>query len=366
MNLYLKIIGFIKPFWKLLLVSTLLTFLYVFFNSISLWVTVDLVKELFSPESVQKSTEAVVAPDGIKPENKTDTLSLFKPKAGFYERINRSIKQVLIRENRDDTLKLVCILIFLSFFLKNIAFYFRRVMISFIEMKVTINIRNQLHNALLHQSISYFDKHHSGQLASIVFNDVKSVNVVLKDTFSKLLQTPTQVIINVILMFIFSWQLTLFTFIIIPISGFFIYKIGQSIRRKSRRVFQQISYVMSTFQEAISSIRIVKAFTSEKYEIERFQRENYKYLQFNLRSNKLNFLTSPFNETLGAFMGVVLLWYGGHMVYAESGLDAEKFMRFLIFLFASFAPLKDLADVHAFLKLLMLQEKSMRHPHHSL
>ncbi|MBN1779943.1 ABC transporter ATP-binding protein [bacterium] len=344
MNLYAKILGFIKPFWKLIVASTLLTFFYVLFNSVSLWVTVDLVKELFTPEPAvtAKVTEPPADPDA----GSGDRLNMIRQKADLYNRLNRAVKSVIIQENRDSTLKIVCLLIFLSFFLKNVVFYFRRVLISIIELNVTINIRNKIMESLIYQPIAFFEKRHSGQLASVVFNDVKSVNLVLKDSFGKMLMTPMQILTNMVLMFIFSWQLTLFTFIIVPVSGSFIYKIGQSIRRKSRRVFQQISFVMATFHETISALRIVKAFTGESSEKEKFIRENKKFYHFNLRANKLNFLTSPFNETMGAFMGVVLLWYGGHMIYADSGLDAEKFMRFLVFLFASFSPMKELANIH--------------------
>ena len=197
-----------------------------------------------------------------------------------------------------------------------------------------VSIRNKLQEALLYQPVSYFQKHHSGQLASIVFNDVKSVNQVLNNSFGTLLLTPVQIIINITLMLIFSWQLTLFTMILFPICGLIIYKIGQSIRRKSRRVFQQISNVMALFQDAIAGIRIVKAFTSEAREKEKFQKENFKYLRYNFRANKLSFVTSPLNETFGALMLIALLWYGGQMVFSNTGMDGlhkTSYVNYVVF-----------------------------------
>ncbi|MBN2102763.1 ABC transporter ATP-binding protein [bacterium] len=346
MNLYLKILGFLKPFWKLIIVSTLLTFLYVIFNSVSLWVSVDFVRELFTPDMLEQQAEKPDKPAAVNRSVPDGQITDLKSKFDVYQKLNRAIKGLIIQEDRFDTLKMVCLVIFLSFFMKNVTFYFRRVMISFIELNVVVNIRDRLQKALIYQPISYFEKHHSGKLTSIVFNDVKSVNTVLNDSFGKMLLTPVQIMVNVALMFVFSWKLSLFTFIVVPISGLIIVKIGQSIRRKSRRVFQQISNVMSTFQEAVSAIRIVKAFTAETRETEKFQKENNRYFRLHFRSKKLNFITSPLNETLAAFMLIGLLWYGGHMVYANAGLNAEKFVRFLVFLFASFHPLKEFSGIN--------------------
>ena len=346
MNLYVKILGFLKPFWKLIVVSTLLTLLYVVFNSVSLWVSVDFIRELFVPDMLQQQT---AEPDTLTPDQNTapgDHLSDLKSKFDVYQELNKTVKGLIIRKDRFETLKIVCLVIFFSFLLKNLTFYFRRVMISFIELNVIVSIRNRLQEALIYQPISYFEKRHSGELTSIVFNDVKSVNTVLNNSFGKLLLTPVQIIVNLTLMFVFSWKLSLFTLIVIPLSGLIIYKIGESIRRKSRRVFQQISNVMATFQEAMGGIRIVKAFTGESRETEKFQKENYKYFRFNFRANKLSFVTGPLNETLGALLLIGLLWLGGHMVYAGAGLDAEKFVRFLVFLFATFQPLKELSGVN--------------------
>jgi subfamily B ATP-binding cassette protein MsbA len=344
MNLFLKVLGFLKPFWKLIVVSTLLTFLYVTFESLTLWVCVDLIRELFVSDGTTQVLKA--EEEQAEPVDASDALQSVKEKFDLYKVLNGTVKRLIIQENRFDTLKMVCFIIFLSFLLKNITFYLRRVQISFIELNVIVSIRNKLQEALLYQPVSYFQKHHSGQLASIVFNDVKSVNQVLNNSFGTLLLTPVQIIINITLMLIFSWQLTLFTMILFPICGLIIYKIGQSIRRKSRRVFQQISNVMALFQDAIAGIRIVKAFTSETREKEKFQKENFKYLRYNFRANKLSFVTSPLNETFGALMLIALLWYGGQMVFSNTGMDAEKFVRFMVFLFASFKPLKELSGIN--------------------
>ena len=97
---------------------------------------------------------------------------------------------------------------------------------------------------------------------------------------------------------------------------------------------------MEIFQEGISAIRIVKAFTNENKEIEKFHGSTFKHYKNVFRANRLKFATSPINEVLLVFILVFLLWYGGNMVYSKSGLAAKDFIRFLLFLLPCFNRLK--------------------------
>ena len=331
MKLYLKVIRLIKPYWRLLLFTILMTFLYVAFNNFSLWVSIDFISELF-----QSGTTAQI----------TEGLSELGQDLGAYHKLKVTVKSLIVREDRFDTLRMICIVIFIAYLLKNITFYSKRTTLNYIELNVVMQLRNKLQAALLRQPIPTFEKKHSGQLTSVVFNDVKSVNDVLSNSFGRLLVTPVEVITKVTLLLLISWKLTLISFALIPVSTFLIMKIGQSIRRKSRRMFQQISHVMATFQEAVSGIRIVKAFTNENQEEAKFKAENLTFRKYFFRKNRLNFLTSPLNETFGAFVFVVLLWYGGRLVYTGGPLDAEDLTRFMLLLFTMFHPIKDLSGVN--------------------
>jgi ATP-binding cassette, subfamily B, bacterial MsbA len=346
MNLYLQIIKFAKPFWKHIALALLLTIFYVTFNNISLWVSVDFIRELFMPEAakVTSSTNQSTTSDSI--EKKGDFLkkNIKLPKA--YYNLNNSIKKIIVKDDKRKTLFMVCIIMFLSFLLKNVALYLKKAVLVFVQLRVIYNIRNKLHGVLLRLPLSYHENHHSGQINSIIFNDVTAINNVLKESFSTIFLTPIQIISMLILLVIISWRLTLITFIIIPVSGVMIIIIGKSIRRKSRRVYQQFSNVITAFQEAISGIRIVKAFTSEDKEYQKFEQANFKFTQVQFRASTLSLATSPLNETIGVLIFVALLWYGGNLVYNNAGLEAEGFIRFLVYLFAMFQPLKEFSGLN--------------------
>jgi len=346
MNLYGKILRFVSPYWKHLILAIVFTFCYVLFNNISLWVSVDFIRELFSPAVVQseKISESLQQPS--EKEQQLDGLLEMKSQSNLYKKVNDMFNNLIIQDNKYDTLKVVCIVIFLSFLFKNIFHYFKRILISYIQLQIVVNIRNRLHQVSLHLPLSYFEKHHSGELTSIVFNDVNAINNILHNSFANMLLTPVQVLTNLAILVLISWKLSLITFTIVPLSGILIVKIGQSIRRKSRRVFQRISIVVSSFQEAISAIRIVKAFTAEQKEMDKFQNANHQYFKAQFRTNKLNYVTSPLNETLGILILVALLWYGGNLVYKNAGLNAEDFIRYLVFLFTMFQPLRELSGLN--------------------
>jgi len=345
MNLYLKILKFMKPFWRLITISILLTFGYVFFNTISLWISVDFLKELFSPQNVESQK--------LKTSTTTNSCDLQKEKIkdkdknfDIYNKVNRAIKSVIIKDDKFDTLRMVCIIIFLSYLLKNIFLYLHETINAYINFKIVVNLRNKLHGVAMYLPLSFFESRHSGKITSIAFNDVKSIKNVLEKSFGKMILSPIQIVTNLLILLLISWKLSLITFTIIPVSGYIIIRIGQSIRRRSRRVFQRISVVMALFQEAISSIRIVKAFTSEEKEIERFHNANNKFFKAQFRAKRLSLATSPLNETFGVLVFSGLLWVGGTLVFRGTELDAEAFVRYLLILFATFQPLKTFSGLN--------------------
>lgn len=346
MGIYKKIFSFIKPYWKHLLTVLMLTVIYVLFNNLSLWVSVDFINELFSPAYMQESAKTEEAAGTTPPDQQLKELLDSGKEVSFYKKMNYTVKSFIIKKDRKSTLIAVCVVIFLSYLFKNIALYLKQIILKFVEINMIVNMRNQIHERLMFLPLANFDKKHTGEYTSVVFNDVNSIKLVLHESFSQMVLSPIQILVNVVIMILISWKLSLFTFIVIPISTFVVVKIGQSMRRRSRRVLKQIANVMATFQEAVYGIRIVKLFTSEEREIEKFHETNRAYFQKTFRAQKLRFATSPINEIILVLVLVFLLWYGGNLVYANAGLNAEDFMRFLVFLFTIFQPIKVLSGVN--------------------
>ena len=348
MKLYIKVLKFLTPYWKAIAISLSLTLFYVFFNNLSLWISVDFVRELFSADFISQTVSDGEGSQQI-PLTKDDKLKqLIDVGQDFdlYTRINYHIKRFLIQDTQTDTLKMLCLIIFLSFLFKNIVDYLRKVLLNFVEVRVIMNMRNRLHERIMHLPIPLFDKRHSGDLTSIVFNDVSAINNVFHTSFGPMILTPVQIISNVLILFLIDVKLSLITLLVLPLSITAIVKIGQSMRRRSRRVFQKIAEVLQTLQEAVSAISIVKAFSNENKEIDKFHQATFKHYKNLFRANRLKYATSPINEVLLVFILVFLLWYGGNLVFSGSGLKAEDFVRFLLFLFTMFQPIKAFSGIN--------------------
>ncbi len=172
---------------------------------------------------------------------------------------------LILRGDPLEVLKILCILIFLAFLLKNFFAFAEAYTVSYVEQKVIKDLREQIHDHILGLPLGFFSKHQTGNLMSRVINDVNSLNVALGRSFTKVIRDPIVIIVFVILLFSISWRLTLLSLIVIPLSGILIQRIGQSLKRKSRRVQERIAEMTSTLQESLAGIKVIKAFTMEGY-----------------------------------------------------------------------------------------------------
>ena len=193
--------------------------------------------------------------------------------------------------------------------------------------------------------MSYFDKSQSGELSSIVLNDVSNMRVAFGTSFHKLFVEPINIILFVSLLLIINLKLALIAILIVPLTGAIVILIGRSIRRKSKRTAEKIARIMSIMAENLNSIRVVKSFSMEPFETRRFTDEQERYYQLIFGRAKLRLIASPITEMIGAFIGVSLLWIGGHDVLVAGSMSSEDFIRFILILFSVLGPIRNLSNV---------------------
>nr|MBC8213587.1 ABC transporter ATP-binding protein [Candidatus Neomarinimicrobiota bacterium] len=245
-----------------------------------------------------------------------------------------------------DQLKMLCLLLLGSFLLKNVFFYISNISLAFIQNRMIKDIRDDLFEHIQNLPLSFYDKSKSGELASIMIRDVAAMRVAFTETIQHLINSPISIIVLFSMLMLISAKMTLITLLIIPVSGFIVVKLGQSIRRKAKRSSIQIAGVMNILHEVLSGIRIVKAFAMERFEILRFKKENFKFYKLTFRQAKLSHITTPINDMIGVSIGIILLWIGGKEVLTTGSLSSESFIRFIIYLFAMMDPIKKLSNVN--------------------
>jgi subfamily B ATP-binding cassette protein MsbA len=330
-----RILDFIKPESLILFISLLNSLLYVFLNSLSIWLTASLINNVLTDfDKLIQDHKALVNQDLLS----------------FNDRLKILANDLVLRESNIETLKTLCISIIIIFFLKNIFLYLKNLSMSYVQLRLVTNIRNSLYAHLQTLSLSFFDKRKFGDLSSVIIHDVGVLNKSIGTTFHKIIVEPINILVFTILLFIISPKLMLVAFLIIPFSQIIIQFIGKSIRRKARRNTKQIGGIMAIITETISSIRIVKAFAMEEHEVKRFNNESWKYFNLLFRSGKLNHISSPIIESIGVSMAVLLLWLGGSDVMTEKSLSSEDFLRFMFLLFAMLGPVRSLSNVHIVLQ----------------
>lgn len=325
-----RLMRLVFHYWPYLLGSTLAALLYVAFNSISVWFTASLINSILSDfgDMVRQNELLQSAADmTLNDQLKVWTNSL------------------ILQDTPLETLKVLCMTILVIFILKNIFLYIKNILLVYVQYQTITHLRDSLYEHFHHLSMSFFNQHKSGELSSIIINDVAFIRQALSSGFQKLFVEPINILVMLSLLFIIDWQLTLIALIIIPLAGVLIIGIGRSIRRKSRRMAVKIGAIMAIIGEKFSSIRIVKAFAQENHEIARFKKETQRYLYLIFRRAKLSRLTSPVTETMGVIIAVVLLWIGGVKVMTDQGLTAEDFIRFILILFSILPPIKNLSNV---------------------
>jgi len=326
-NLYLRVLSYVKPYRLMVALSLLSSVLFVLLNAFSIWMISSLISTIMNPG---KGSDVISVQDSTL-LNKLETLT----------------QQLIGNGSQLDQLGQLCIILVISYILKNLFFYINNVSISFIQNRMIMDIRNQLFTHLQKLPLSFFDKSKSGELSSIIMNDVSNMRVAFTQSIQSLINEPINIIVLLAMLFIISGKLTLFILLTVPISAYIISKLGQSIRRKAMRSSLSIAGLMNILQETMGGIRIVKAFVMEKFEIQRFLKENRKYFNLTFKQENMRNLTTPINDLIGVFLGVFLLWIGGREVIVHGTLSPDGFIRFIIYLFAMLQPARKLGNVYS-------------------
>ena len=328
-SLYFRLGLLIIPYWPALLVSTISAIIYVIFNSLSIWLTASLINNILTDfDQLLKSHY-----------QNTQNINSLNDYLKYWT------NELILRSTPRETLKVLCLTILTVFVMKNIFLYLKNLALTYVQFNLITQIRNDLFDHFHKLSISFFDKNRSGELTSILVNDVSNMRVALGTSFHKVFIEPINIITFISILFIINVKLASIALLIIPITSLIILIIGKSIRRKSKRTAEQIAGIMGSISEILNSIRIVKAFGNEEYESRRFKKEQDKYYSLITRRARLKLTASPIAETIGAIIGVLLLWIGGGDVLVLNTMNSEDFIRFILILFSVLGPIRLLSNV---------------------
>lgn len=206
------------------------------------------------------------------------------------------------------------------------------------------DLRKALYDKILSLPIGYFTEARRGDVISRMTNDVNEVEASIMSALDILFKNPVMILVYLITLLCISWQLTLFVLLLMPIAVFFIGRIGRSLKKASSKGQEQNAEILSSVDETLLGLRVVKGFNAQDKLRNRFEiLINATRATFN-RINRRYYLAHPLSEFLGTALIAVILWFGGLLILNENTtIDAATFIYYLVIFYSIINPAKDLS-----------------------
>ena len=209
---------------------------------------------------------------------------------------------------------------------------------------VVRDIRNTMYAKILSLPIGYFSGEHKGDIMARMSGDVTEVEGSVMSSLYALFRYPILIIIYLGTMIALSWKLTIFVFILLPVMGWVMGTVGKKLKAQSLRTMQIGGQILSTIEESLGGLRIIKAFNAEKQMDSRFRAETQSYVKSANAMLRRQALAHPMSEFLGTIAVMVVLWFGGTLILSgSSSIDAASFIFYMTIFYSIINPAKDLS-----------------------
>lgn len=337
MKIYLRILSYIKPFKKHLAASIIFTILYAVLNGASISLTIPLLDTLFAQNQVVKTESDIT---------KTINTPIMGWMNQIMDSITSSFKEIVFSGTQNQILFKICLLLFITFFLKNLFGYLQSYYLAFVEQGMIRDLRNEAYFHLHKLPMSYFKNEKTGNLISRLTNDVYVVQTSVSAVFLNMIREPFSIFVFLLIALSISWRLTLFSLLVIPISAGVIGWIGLKLRKQTWILQDKMSEITTTLHETITGVKIVKAFGMENYENNKFSSQTFGFFKTILKINRIRNAAPHITEVLSVIVGCVMIYFGGQLVLVDKSLNASEFITFLLAIFQMMPPIKELSSVN--------------------
>ncbi|MFI1743739.1 ABC transporter ATP-binding protein [Thalassobellus sediminis] len=321
MNHFYNILKYAKPYKRFAIGHIISNVFFALFGTLSFVALKPMLDVIFKKEKVAPT---------IKPEYSSSIE--FSELGGFAEDyLAYQMNQFTGGDNSKALIFVVCLII-VMFLLKNISGYLANYFLVFLRNGVIRDLRNKVYKQTVELPLSYFSEKRKGDILSRVTSDVLDLQYSFLSVLELIVREPLTIIFTITAMLIISLKLTLFVFVFIPVMGWIISLIGKSLKRKSDRVQKEQGLFLSTLEETLTGLRIIKGFNAEDNFNGKFQESTTRFYHFSNKLLNRQNLASPTSEFLGICMIAVILWYGGNLVLNEDpnlALDSSSFIIYM-------------------------------------
>jgi subfamily B ATP-binding cassette protein MsbA len=324
---YRRIFAYLFRYKKNLILANSSMLLYVFFNFLSVLILFPFIDLLFKEQPAAPPAEDISVLD-----LKDYIIAKFSALVSAYP--------------KTEILVWLCVLILITFLLKNIFSYLQTYFMSVAEQGVIRDLRYDMYSHYMNLPLSFFTEERKGNLISRIINDIQTVKDSVIAVTNSIFRDPPVIVIFTIVLFLFNWKLTLIILLVAPLTGFILSRIGDSLKRSSYRSQQKISDLTAILDETLGAIRIVKAFGMESYEKRRFKEENDSYFSNIVKLYRKRGLGSPISEFIGVVVVTVILYIiGSEILTGSSDMTPGAFIFYIAIFFQMMPSLKSFGQM---------------------
>ena len=291
--------------------------------------------------------------------------------------LNYYVNTLLAEHGQTTTLLFIGLFLAFTTMLKMGAYFLSSATIVPIRTGVVRDIRNQLYRKITALPLGFFSEERKGDIIARMSGDVQEIESSIMSSLDMLFKNPVLIVAYFTTLVFISWQLTVFTLVIVPVMGWFMGFVGRKLKAKSIKAQSLWSDTMSVVEETLGGLRIIKAFCAEEKMRQKFDRINTGYRNDIMHVNIRQQLAHPMSEFLGTVMIVIVLWFGGVLVLNYHALSGPTFIYYMVILYSIINPLKEfskagynipkgLASMERVDKILMADDsiKESDHPQH--
>lgn len=334
MNSIRQIFNYSFKYKKLAFLTIIGNLLFTFFNLLSLVLFIPFLQLIFSSEKLQ-----TVIP---KPAYSGD-ISLLPE--FIIKSYNFQMHEMVIQDPKQ-ALFSVCIMVFSAFFLKNLFRYTAIWFQSELRFSVVRDVRDELFEKSIHLPLSFHTQERKGDLISRMSSDVGEIENGVVALLEILFRDPISIFIHIVSLLYISPALTLATFFLLPISAFVISRVGKSLKRTAQQNQEQLGLLISSIDESLSGVRIIKSFNASGFIFNLFKKLNLRHQKLHTKTMRKKDVSSLLNETIGAGVMMCLVWFGGQEVLenTNNGLTGELFLTFIIIFSQLLRPIQSISN----------------------
>ena len=319
---------FVPPYKKYLVASVVFNILSVILNVFSFAALIPILQIIFKTGDGETAT-ALMAWDWA---NAQEVLM---------NNMNYYVNDLIARVGPTTTLLIIGMFLALMTFMKTGAYFLSSATIVPIRTGVVRDIRNQLYQKINALPLGFFSEERKGDIIARMSGDVQEIENSIMSSLEMIFKNPILIVGYFTMLLFISWQLTVFTLVIVPIMGWFMGWVGRKLKAKSVKAQGLWSDTMSQVEETLGGLRIIKAFCAEEKMNRRFDQVNSAYRNDITHVNVRQSMAHPMSEFLGTVLIVIVLWFGGVLVLNNHTLSGPIFIYYMVMLYSIINPLKE-------------------------